>query len=70
MDARDMRILQLRSLRLAQTIWGPLERPVLRLLTDLLKTYRVSVGSGDVQLLDGQWYITHAGLLRMAQLRR
>lgn len=70
MNARSKQTLHLRELRRAQTIWGTLEERALLLLKDLLKAYGISVNSGDVQLLDGKWYITHSGLLRMAQRRR
>src|SRR5208282_4597808 len=29
-----------------------------------------SVSSGDLQLLDGKWYVTHSGLLRIANRHR
>ena len=39
-------------------------------LTMLLETYRLSLAAGDVLLLDGKWYVTHAGLLRCAKRNR
>jgi hypothetical protein len=36
----------------------------------LLKTYRFSVKRGDLQILNGQWYVTHVGLLGLAARRR
>src|SRR2546427_6534702 len=36
----------------------------------LLKTYRFSVGRGDLQILDGRWYVTYMGLLGVAARRR
>ena len=36
----------------------------------LLKTYRFSVGRGDLQILGGRWYVTHMGLLGGAARRR
>jgi hypothetical protein len=36
----------------------------------LLKTYRFSVKRGDLQILNGQWYVTHVGLLGLATRRR
>src|SRR6202140_4207496 len=30
----------------------------------------LSIGAGELLLLDGKWYVTHAGLLRIAQRRR
>src|SRR5882724_13481176 len=32
----------------------------------LLKTYRFSVKRGDLQILNGRWYVTHTGLLGLA----
>ena len=29
--------------------------------------YALSLAAGDLLLLEGRWYITHAGLLRFAQ---
>ena len=39
-------------------------------LRELTKTFGFSVGRGDFYYLDGGWYITHAGLLRLAQRKR
>ena len=39
-------------------------------LSDLVDKLRVSVPSGDVQLLDGKWYVTHPGLIRLARRNR
>src|SRR5882724_12091607 len=35
----------------------------------LLKTYRFSVRRGDLQILNGRWYVTHMGLLGVAARR-
>ncbi len=35
----------------------------------LLKTYRFSVKRGDLQILNGRWYVTHVGLLGLAARR-
>lgn len=32
--------------------------------------YRISVVLGDVRLLNGHWYVIHAGLLRLAARKR
>jgi len=32
--------------------------------------FGLSVGLGDVQLIDGRWYVTHGGLLGLARRRR
>ena len=35
--------------------------------TPFAKRYRLSVESGDLLWLDGHWYITHSGLIRLAR---
>jgi hypothetical protein len=57
------------SLRLAGNIWGPLSKSARTCLTELVKAYGLSVARGDLQLLDDRWYVTHAGLLRIAERR-
>src|SRR5205085_7348036 len=42
----------------------------LLVLRELSSTLRLSVLSGDLLMLDGRWYVTHSGLLRVAQNRR
>jgi hypothetical protein len=39
-------------------------------LRDLTKTFGFSLSLGDVQYLDGGWYITHSGLMRLSRRRR
>lgn len=56
--------------RIARSIWGPLTRPEALALKDLLRRFRFSIAEGDLQYLAKGWYVTHAGLLRLAQRRR
>lgn len=56
--------------RLARQLWGAPSRVALRGLRELTARYSLSVAGGDLQFLDGRWYVTHAGLLRTAQRRR
>jgi len=58
------------NLRDALNIWGELPKITFRDLKDLTVKYALSVAGGDLQLLDGRWYVTHAGLLRLAFRRR
>ena len=57
-----------RNRRLARQKWG-LERnhPLLAALKSLTEDLALSVSAGDVILLQGNWYVTHAGLLRIAK---
>ena len=54
----------------AQNLWGKMSRSSLRALRELTERHRLSVPSGDVQYLDGRWYVTHTGLLSLALRRR
>ena len=64
-------ILVRQNIRLARR-WKTRELgPVaLKQLSNLTKTFGFSLVLGDFQYLDGGWYVTHAGLLRLAQRRR
>jgi len=56
--------------KLAYQLWGDAPRGALRALRELTVTHSLSVAAGDLQLLDGRWYVTHAGLLRLSQRKR
>ena len=60
-----------RNRRLARQKWW-LERnhPLLAALKSLTEDLALSVSAGDVILLQGNWYVTHAGLLRIAKRNR
>jgi len=51
----------------ARRVWGDLSVCARKSLNELTKRHRLSIAAGHVQLLDGRWYITHSGLLRIAQ---
>jgi hypothetical protein len=58
------------NLKLARAKWGELSKASRASLKDLTTRLSVSIAAGDLQLLDGRWYVTHSGLLRIAQRRR
>ncbi len=47
-----------------------MNRPLIVALVTLLRTHRLSLASGDLLLIDGSWYVTHSGLLRIAARKR
>src|SRR5260370_1850644 len=51
---------------LARQLWGEPSRIALRTLRELTVRYSLSVAAGDLQFLDGKWYVTHSGLLQLA----
>jgi hypothetical protein len=59
-----------RESRFAKLLYGDLSKSVLRALSELIRRHQVSVTDGDVKYLDGGWYVTHSGLLRLAERRR
>jgi hypothetical protein len=56
--------------RHAQSIWGKLPSTSLGALKQLTQRLALSVAGGDLLFLEGRWYVTHSGLLRIAQRRR
>ena len=54
----------------AQSKWGVLPQSALPMLKELTTDHMISVSSGDVLLLEGRWYVTHSGLLRIARRAR
>ena len=54
----------------AEKIWGCLSQAAMNSLRALMKRFGISVLLGHVQYIDGRWYITHSGLLQIAQRRR
>jgi hypothetical protein len=58
------------NVRLVRKIWGELPSKALDILRVLTTEHNLSVAAGDLQLLDGRWYVTHSGLLRLARRSR
>jgi hypothetical protein len=61
--------VQRTELRLARTVWGKLSRSSTAQRRQLIKN-GLSVAEGSVALIDGRWYVTHSGLLRIAKRHR
>ena len=47
-------------------MWGNLKKPLRDSLLGLLKRHSLSVAAGDLLLIDGRWYVSNSGLLRVA----
>jgi len=58
-----------RQVKLAQRTWGPLSATAVENLRELLLEHGLSISSGELTHLHGCWYVTHAGLLRIARNR-
>jgi len=57
------------NLRVARNLWGELSRIAASSLRELTVKFSLSVAAGDLQLLNGRWYVTHSGLLQLASRR-
>ena len=51
---------------IARELWGEITRHSMDLLEELAKRYSLSIAMGDLLYLQGRWYVTHTGLLRIA----
>jgi len=57
--------------QLAKKLWGEqIEQRHSQALGDLTERFGFSVARGEVLLLNGNWYVTHSGLLRLASRSR
>src|SRR5512133_3075779 len=59
-----------RLTRLFEREWPQLSASDKQQLQNLVGNCAATIRVGDVQLLDGNWYVTHAGLLRIAKRNR
>ncbi len=58
------------NVRIVKRLCAGITQGSLATLRDLTETLRLSVSRGELLCLDGKWYVTHAGLLRIAQRSR
>jgi hypothetical protein len=67
----ERRRLASRNGNLARKLWGDLLDPLqLRLLRELTQSFCFSIAIGDIRFLRSGWYVTHAGLVRLAWRHR
>jgi len=58
------------NIKAAKQRWVGLPLAAIRTLRELTKDNQLSVALGDLLYLDQRWYVTHAGLLRVARRRQ
>jgi hypothetical protein len=58
------------EVNLAKSLWGEIGQFKSKELRELMRRFRLTVSLGDVTYIDRHWYVTHAGLLRLASRRR
>src|SRR5579864_1548327 len=60
-----------RNRRLARKLWGAaISRWHIQTLRELTRSFQFSLLVGDLLLLEGKWYVTHTGLIRLARRNR
>src|ERR1700730_11682530 len=61
----------LREIRFAKQLWPEhISKILVQQLGRMIEKHGMSVLSGDIQLLNAKWYVTHSGLLGLATRRR
>jgi hypothetical protein len=63
----ESRALLRSNVRMAKRIWGNLPAAAIRSLKELTSKHGLSVRASEILLIEGRWYITYAGLLRIAR---
>ena len=58
------------NLHIAKKLYPELSHPQLSILRDVTMMLHLSVCRSELILLDGKWYVSHSGLLRIAHRRR
>jgi hypothetical protein len=65
-----VRKLTRQNLYVAKKLYPELSKQQLSILRDLTTTFHLSVAGREVLYIDGNWYVSHPGLLRIANRRR
>ena len=63
-----LRALWRENVRFAKQIWT--EHVSTQFLKMLTTDFQLSVRNGDLQVINGHWYVTHIGLLRLARRKK
>ena len=58
------------NMRIARQLWQQISPASSRYLRELTAEHQLSVAAGDLLLIEGQWYVSHSGLLSLARRRR
>ena len=64
-----LRLLAKQNIRFARRHWD-VSAEQAAMLKRVTEEFQLSVVAGDLKLLEGKWYVTHAGLLRIAERNR
>ena len=62
--------LQRQNASMAKRLYPEVTKSQLTNLRDLTATFSLSIQRGDLLQIDGKWYVSHSGLIRIAHKRR
>jgi hypothetical protein len=65
----DLKLVR-QNLRLVKQVYPHLPKAHLRSLRELTRILGLSVSRGEIQYIEAKWYVTHSGLIRIAQRRQ
>jgi len=68
--ARPTSKLIRQNVRVVKKLYPAVTSLQLAVLNEISRDLRLSLASGDLTMLQGKWYVTHSGLLRIAKRRR
>jgi hypothetical protein len=70
-NLKSRSLLARRNLARAKVLWPACcSKSMLQVLRELTTTFEFSIEQGELRIIDGHWYVTHSGLLRLATRRR
>jgi hypothetical protein len=58
------------NIKLARSLWAAISTTSIKHLREMTERHGFSVAGREICLLEGAWYVTHAGLLRLSSRRR
>lgn len=68
-NARDSRLIR-QNISVAKRLYQGITTQQTAILRDLTRTLGLSLRRGELLCIDGKWYVTHSGLIRIAHRRK
>ena len=68
-NTRKLKLVR-QNLFVARRLYQGITKSQLTSLRDLTATLNLSIGRGELLQIDGKWYVSHSGLIRIAHRRR
>ena len=69
-DRKSRKLVRVNTAAAKKAFGSTLSPYLINKLQDLTTDFAFAIKSGDLQILDGSWYITHTGLIRLARRKK